>query len=105
MSMADIFDAAFDLYKDNAALFAGIYALIHVPVTFINILTVPLQQAASESSRRGPTTEFPTEVFAYLGVLMFVLIVQAVFYVLGSGALSIAVSHRYLGSPISIGQA
>ncbi len=104
MSVGDIFDEAFDLYKRNFALFAGVVAVVNIPAqigfaaAIVGLDLDKLGGASRSSEQVGP-------MFAALGVLFAVGIVYHFLYVIHSGALAIAVTERMLGRPVTIGQA
>jgi hypothetical protein len=105
ISIGDIFDEAFDLYKRNFALFAGIVATLHVPAHILfssASYALGIERLLEEPATSG------NEVGAALGVLAF-LMVWAVFYtalfVVLSGALTVAISDRYLGVLVTVGSA
>lgn len=103
LSIGDIFDTAFDLYKRNFALFAGVTALVQVPaqIAFGAVLLW------ADFDRFGGKSRNPAEVgamFAALGIAFVALIVYHFLYLAQSGALAIAVSERLLGRPIGIGE-
>ncbi len=105
LSIGDIFDETFDLYKRNFALFAGIVATLHVPAHILFRSTsyaLGIERLLEEPAAPG------NEMGAALNVLAF-LMVWGVFYtalfVVLSGALTAAISDRYLGAPVTVGSA
>jgi hypothetical protein len=106
LSLSDLFDEAFDLYKRNFLLFAGIVAFIHVPSSII-MGALLLRFTPERFGSSSPSSNDPAQVsaaFGFLGIMMLILVVYSVFYVLQSGALTLAVSERYLNRPITIRQ-
>ncbi len=104
MSVGDIFDEAFDLYKRNFALFAGIAALIHVPMSLL--LQVLIYLARTQSAEGGAAKAGDPDFASILLFACFVLAIAVcyvVLYIIQTGALSLAVSDRHLGRLTSIG--
>jgi hypothetical protein len=103
LSIGDVFDTAFDLYKRNFALFAGVTALVQVPAQIVfGAVTLWLG-----FDRFGEEARTPAEVgamFAAFGLLMAAVVVYHFLYLAQSGALSIAVAERLLGRPVTIGE-
>src|SRR5947209_4187811 len=102
MSIGDVFDTAFDLYKRNFALFAGVTAIVHVPAQ-IAFGAAVLALNFDEFDKPTRTATDVGAIFAALGVLFLLAIVYHVFYLVQCGAVSIAASERLLGRPITIG--
>ncbi|MCC6728896.1 MAG: hypothetical protein IT208_06105 [Chthonomonadales bacterium] len=108
MSLGDAFDEAFDLYKENFALFAGIVAVVQVPA---QVATQALGQllGVQRLFTLSPGDEVtPSDLSAILGVMAFGFLVMALYsmiYVLEGGALTVAISQRYMGQRISLGEA
>jgi len=85
MGLGDLLDSTFALYRENFALFAGIVAVITIPVTLIDLVLA---------------------LFTGAAVLQIIdTVLSLIFNVLSEGALALAVSRRYLGQTISIEQA
>jgi hypothetical protein len=103
MSIGDVFDTAFDLYKHNFALFAGVTAIVHVPAQ----VAFAAGYLAIDFDRFDRATRTSADVgamFVALGFLFLLFVGYHFLYVAHSGALSIAVSERLLGRPITIGE-
>ncbi len=97
MSLGDVFDAAFDLYKNNWSLFVGICAVIQVPALIVwHALPYSLGMDKLDRMSRTNADDFVQAMFGYLGAVLVIILVQSLLYVLQSGALSLAVSSRYL---------
>jgi hypothetical protein len=104
MSLGEVLDRTFSLYKQNFWLFAGITALPSVVLLVLNVGTAALQSAGAGVARTGGS---PTGVSA--GVLTGALatgIIFGLFYLLLLGAAQaatvFAVSDLYLGRPASV---
>ncbi len=79
MGLLEIIDQAFRLYRANLGLFFGIAAMVYVPLAVIQ--SVP-------------------EIGPYLGMAVSLFV-----YLLCTGALTKAISDRYLGSQSTVGEA
>jgi hypothetical protein len=84
LNLGDLLDETFALYRQNFALFAGIVAVLTIIETIF-----------SELARRSGS----------LGLTLLVIPITLAFGALITGALSWAVSQRYLGKETSIGEA
>jgi len=101
MTIGDIFDEAFDLYKNNFALFAGIVALVQVPAEigfFLLFLSFHLNASSFYSNQPNDVSY----VIGFLIVWSLVLILWSFLFVMQNSALTIAISEKYLGKNISI---
>jgi hypothetical protein len=106
LSLSDLFDEAFDLYKKNFILFVGIIAFLHIPSNIILgaiVLSVTPNRFQSSSAPSNDPAQVG-EAFGFLGVMMLIGMAYAVFLLLQNGALTLAVSERYLNRPITIRQ-
>ncbi len=101
MTIGDIFDEAFDLYKHNFALFAGIVALVHVPAE-IGFYLLFLSFHLDASSLYASQTNDVSYVIGFMIAWMFVLIIWSFLFIMQNSALTIAISEKYLGKNISI---
>jgi hypothetical protein len=113
LSISDMLDAAFRLYRQHFLTFIGIVALLQVPMGMLQFLAqLPYMQALQRFTTRPPAVVpggSPLDLFPFaellpyyalifgLGILQYLLI-----YNLMTGALANAISRSYLGQPISI---
>lgn len=113
MSIGDMLDAAFRLYRQHFLTFIGIVALLQVPMAMLQFAAqLPYMQALQRFTTSppvlapgaGPLDIFPfAQLLPYyalifgLGVFQYLLV-----YNLMTGALANAISRSYLGQPISI---
>jgi hypothetical protein len=105
LGLGDAMDAAFDLYKRNFLLFAGIVAVVNIPMSFITQCMIYSLGIDQTMSGPGPKSEEQLGMFFIaFGILFLIMLIYSVFYVVQTGALAVAVSERYLGRPISISQ-
>ncbi|MGC8668870.1 MAG: hypothetical protein ACP5VE_12225 [Chthonomonadales bacterium] len=105
MSLGDIFDEAFELYKTNFRLFAGIVAVVQAPgLAVYDWLTyvIRIEPGVSPGAGRSDQLNFtPTTLMLFF---VFVLLWWVVSLV-QNGTLTLAISRRYLGYPASVGAA
>jgi hypothetical protein len=113
MSIGDMLDAAFRLYRQHFLTFIGIVALLQVPMAMLQFAAqLPYMQALQRFTTSppvlapgaGPFDIFPfAQLLPYyalifgLGIFQYLLV-----YNLMTGALANAISRSYLGQPISI---
>ena len=117
MSIGDMFDAAFRLYRKHFLTFIGIVALVQVPMSIVHFyleyvvagnatLDVLRFSARPPVIRPGqnPLSAFPINSFlTFYGIIFGVAIFQGlIIQNLTTGALANAISRSYLGRPISI---
>ncbi len=100
MEIADILDGVFRIYRHNFGVILGISAILYVPLAILNAaLMVPYAQMLVSI----PGDEVPWEALTAVGGLGLLLLVAYVVLVpLGYGAITVAVSERYLGRPATI---
>jgi hypothetical protein len=102
-AVTDLIDATFSLYRQNFALFAGIVAVLMIPETLLSMaITAEVQQRAIDTT----TFNSASDVGAALGPLYAATglrsLVSGIFGVLILGALSLAMSRRFLGQEITV---
>jgi len=115
MSLGDMFDAAFRLYRRYFLTFIGIAALLQVPIAIVQILLqvsvgssflTNWMRAVSGPGSPGsnPFENLPVgQMIAYFGLLFVLGIVQVLLVQsLMTGALANAVARAYTGRPVSI---
>jgi glycerophosphoryl diester phosphodiesterase family protein len=117
MSLGDLFDAAFRLYREHFVTFVGIVALLQVPLAIVQfmiqvLVSIPAlnawmrASAQLQNARRGqsifdilPIGQFASATGITIGInLILSLIIGALI----TGALANAIARSYLGQPISI---
>jgi hypothetical protein len=111
MSVSQLLDTTFALYRQNFALFAGIVAVLYAPLTLFQLaftFSAPLGSLKTTTAPDGSVT-FPPDFFpnlettlALFGGLVFVTLI---FTALITGALAQAISARYLNRPMTVGEA
>lgn len=108
MTVVQILDASFRLYRENFMLFMGIMAVPFVPV-IIGMIAVT---GMLGGSIRQMDSSDPAGVSAATMSLMIIGLISMAFFILlyliavpiARGALTRAVSDRYLGRPASFGE-
>ena len=91
MTLLDILDGAFDLYKTNLAVLVGIVAVIYLPIQ------------AMETASRLLLAGAPEWVPAVINLVYFMFLMVASFLVMGPSMW--AISEAYLGHKISVAAA
>jgi hypothetical protein len=113
MTIGDLLDAAFRLYREHFLTFIGIVALLQVPMAMLQFLVqIPYMQALQRFTTRPPIIRpgqgffdiFPLrELLPYYALLALLGVIQyLVVYNLITGALANAISRSYMGRPTSI---
>jgi hypothetical protein len=113
MSVGDMLDAAFRLYRRHFLTFIGIVALLQVPMAMIQFVAqLPYMQAVQRLTARPPVVgpgASPLDIFPFAQLLPYYALIVALgifqyllVYNLMTGALANAISRSYLGQPISI---
>lgn len=95
MGLLEIIDQTFRLYRANFWLFCGIAAFVYLPLGLVQ------QSAALIPTLAGRISDMLRLVVPAL-IIMVVLLVGSM---LATGALTKAVSNRYMGEPASVGDA
>jgi hypothetical protein len=120
MTVVQILDASFRLYRENFFLFVGIIAVPFVPITIIMIASMAFLFATLPEAEQGdafqalllqPAPQQETVNFEHMGTFLIAFLVMMGFFLLlyliaipiARGALTRAVSDRYLGRPASFG--
>jgi hypothetical protein len=113
MSISDMLDAAFRLYRQHFLTFIGIVALLQVPMAIIQFAAqLPYMQAIQRFTARPPRLApgaNPLDIFPFAQLLPYYALIfglsilhYLLVYNLMTGALANAISHSYMGRPISI---
>ncbi len=120
MSIGDLFDAIFRLYRANFLMFIGIAALIQIPLILLQLgLEMALgRQYANDlfemlnglAALGGGFTQLSDliggDFVTYLAISFFLGLIQiAVVQQVLNGALANAISRRYLDQPVSVVEA
>jgi hypothetical protein len=105
LTVADLVDEIFRLYRANAALFFGVAAVVWLPAGVIYILAQVVfvgNTLQNLDLSRASSQQIASTLFVALGALSVALVVGAIAFPLLFGAITAAVSARYLGRPITI---
>jgi hypothetical protein len=111
LSVGEILDRTFSLYRRNFLLFVGISAIPHLLVLAMQFVQIALTSAAKVVAP-VPTTEFQGASAGFIiagvaGAILLVIvgiIVYFVAYLFSQGGTVYAVSELYLGRTTTIGQ-
>ena len=97
MGIADILDETVELYKTSFVLLVGIAAVMHVPYSILTqYATVHMiGMTALPTNGKTPT---PSDIFPMLGMLILSYLYLLVAAPFVTGALTYAISERYLGA-------
>jgi hypothetical protein len=117
MSLGDMFDAAFKLYRRHFLTFIGIVALLQVPMAIVQFLVQLTlgnralqnwmrfaERAPTLSPGQNPLDLFPfSDILTVAGISIALSVVQFLFVRnLVTGALANAIARSYNGQPVSI---
>ena len=102
LSIGEILDRTFTLYREHFVLFFGISAIPHILALIVNLaqtyLRFPGTPSAVNASTLSPSLSVAAGVVALVGAVVGVLV-----YLLTQGATVTAVSELYLGRTLTIG--
>ena len=106
LSLGDIFDEAFDLYKKNLAFFALVTAVAAVPLNVVvAFVTLHWMRDLSDAAAVMNGAD-PTRVLAWFGAVAghaaLISPLLLIAYSLEVCALAVATSARYLGDPVTL---
>ena len=107
MTVGDILDQAFSLYRKNFITLVGIVAVVHVPLLVLEIAG-SLLFGTQLLNRTGPSvfTQAPSAAtLGGIGILVLTVVVAGLAQVFETSALSVVVSERLLGNTINLRQA
>jgi hypothetical protein len=101
LSVGEILDRTFTLYRENFVLFFGISAIPHMLVLVLNLaqtyLRFPGKQTVLDASKLTPSMGAAAIIVTLIGVVVGVVV-----YLLTQGATVTAVSELYLGRTMTI---
>lgn len=100
MGIADILDETVELYKSSFVLLVGIAAVMHVPYSILETWQTNRMMAMVAPSGQPPTS--PSAAFAALGMAVLGLAYLLLLSPFVTGALTFAISERYLSRQVSI---
>lgn len=108
LSLGEILDRTFALYRRNFLLFLGITAIPHLLTLGLNITQVMLTRFPTVRKPSVPVEEFQTRiasngVMAFgIGGLLVAIVIYLLVYLFSQGGTIYAVSDLYLGRPTTI---
>jgi len=108
LSLGEILDRTFTLYRRHFLLFVGIFAIPHLLILGLNLVQIFILRAPTPAVPAPPSTQFqsgPTTGLMAFGFVGFFigLIVYFVAYLFAQGGTVFAVSDLYLGRHTTIG--
>ncbi len=104
MNFTDILDETFDLFKSNLVVLVGIAAAFYIPVYVLQGAVVgPMLANIQAGSKGAPVGDTTAMLSRYMMGQMPIGILMLLAYCVVTGAVSYAVSQRYLGEPATIG--
>ncbi|MDQ2686946.1 MAG: hypothetical protein M3Y28_03680, partial [Armatimonadota bacterium] len=106
LSLGDIFDEAFDLYKKNIAFFALVTAVAAVPLNvLVAFVTLHWMRDLNDAAAVMDNAD-PMRLFSWFGALAGRAALISPLFVIAYGleicALAVATSARYLGEPMTL---
>jgi hypothetical protein len=106
LSLGELLDRTFRLYRNHFALFVGIMA---IPAAFwlpFNVLVLNFQGSvmsrAATAPGRPPLLPTPAEIVGLLAFLLAVMVLSVLVYSIAVAAASSAVADVYLGRPATV---
>lgn len=108
LSLGEILDRTFTLYRRNFLLFLGITAIPHLLTLGLNITQVMLTRFPTVRKPSVPVEEFQTRVASNgvmafgIGGLLVAIVIYLLVYLFSQGGTIYAVSDLYLGRPATI---
>ena len=100
LSLGELFDRAFMLYRRHFALFVGITAIPGVFALVMTLAQLWLQRAAT-SAEGVPIESVALVVWLFAGMIV-AMIIYWIVYMIALGATTFAVSEMYVGRPVTI---
>ena len=107
MTVWQILDGSVRMYRENFALFLAMTMLPTIPLAIAEVASLGLAwDAISSTAGRPPGEEQLFTFFLMMGLyLIFTFLHFGVAFPLSIGALTVAMSKRYLGEPVTLGSA
>lgn len=108
LSLGEILDVAISIYRKNWILLISIAAVIAIPLLLLQVVgslsALPMDPLLL--GRQATTNAMSSPAYLlFLGVFMLIALVQGIANVFVLGAVTVAVSERYLGRPVTVKQA
>lgn len=105
LSLGELLDRAFTLYRRHLWLFVGVMAVPSVFALAVGLLSAWFQQttrAISSNAGGAPAAETIAMFLGLAGAMMVALLAYFVVYTVALGAISLAVSELYVGRTATI---
>ena len=103
MSMGELLDQAFRLYRKNFFTFVGIIAIVYIPLSVISILSSLKIASVTSATALQSNPLLSSSYLSGLGLLLLYFFLNMVFTQgLGTAVLTRAVADNYLGKPAGI---
>jgi hypothetical protein len=107
LTLGEILDRTFSLYRKNFVLFLGITAIPHLLILAASLAQTFFIETPTMPAPRFPRTHFQatgtSTILAIIGGAVLGLVCYVVAYLFSQGATVFAVSELYLGRPTTIG--
>src|SRR5487761_177566 len=105
MTLGEVLDRTFRLYKSEFWLFVGIMSLPFLVLFNVSIAWLTRSQIAAVGAGgapQAPPAIHPATIFAGIGVALLVVVLSFILTGVGQAATIFAVSDLYLGRPVGI---
>ncbi|MEZ4511833.1 MAG: glycerophosphoryl diester phosphodiesterase membrane domain-containing protein [Chloroflexota bacterium] len=99
LGMGQLLDRAIRLYRQNFLTFIGIVAITQIPTALFSIF---LSLAFAQPNTFLNPNASPQAILGLFGTTFFTVIVSAILTQIATGALTVAVSNRYLGEKVGV---
>jgi hypothetical protein len=109
LTLGELFDRAFTMYRRNLWVFVGITAVPAVLALAATLMMqtaqmMTLRSAVTSQEAAAPTPESILAIASLFGGMMLLMLAYWVVYMVALGATTFAVSEVYVGRPVTIGQ-
>jgi hypothetical protein len=112
LSIGELLDRTFSLYRRNFLLFIGISAIPHLFVLAVKLAQVAVMPVATQGATLPPATEFQAasgatvtgNPVAYFAIMVLSVVVYVAAILFSQGGTVFAVSELYLGRTTTIGE-
>ena len=108
LSLGELLDRAFTLYRRHFWLFVGVMAVPSVFALVLGLISTWFQQTsrtmASAAPGVAPTGEVIAMMFGLLAAMAVIMVAYFIVYTVALGASSLAVSELYVGRPVTISE-
>jgi hypothetical protein len=102
LSVGEILDRTFTLYRERFLLFLGISAIPHVLLLIVNLAQIFIRYPGNRVATTGAATLSSTMTATGLLIILIGAVIGVIVYLLTQGATVTAVSELYMGRNITI---